>query len=192
MIVTTTFQRKTFVVEAKQVLAEDIRELAEWCGGTFVEAYHPDFPKSTINFGQPCIEIEVPRSNGKKMRAFIGDWITHISGSDKFKVYRDKTFKEAFEEILRDFPEEMMRKVVREELALLLRSMGKTARGLYGGMAAYNVGDLEQAGYRAIERVAELEESLLPHAWNCELRNPAGYDEQGNPVQCSCGVGDDE
>lgn len=178
MIVTTTFQHKTFIVQAKQVTPEDMEELAEWCGGTLteVESYGWD----VYDHGRPCIEIEVPRSNGRKMRAFAGDWITHISGSDKFKVYRDKTFKEAFEEVLRDFPEEMMRRVVREEMMYLLRSMSKTARGLFSGLAAYETSELERAGYRAIHRVMELEESMLPHAWNCEVRNPAGN------FPCSC------
>lgn len=191
MIVTTTFQHKTFIVQAKQVLAEDIRDLTDWCGGRFIESYEPEWHMTSGNYrtGQPCIEIEIPRSNGRKMRAFVGDWITHVSGSDKFKVYHDKTFKEAFEEVLRDFPEEMMRKVVREEMRALLASLERTSRGL---LRQCSPGDFEEAGYQAIYKVMELEEAMLPHAWNCELRNPAGCDVHGNPLKCSCGVGDDK
>lgn len=189
MIVTTTFRSKTFIVEAKQVKAGDMEAIAEWCGGEFVDSYHPEFDQSTIKFGQPCIEIAIPHTNGRKMRAFIGDWVTHISGSDRFKVYRDKTFKEAFEEVLRDFPEEMMRRVVREEMRALLRSLAETAEGLYN-LADPN--SMEEAGYRGIMKVMNLEESMMPHAWNCQLRDPAGANPDGSELQCSCGVGDED
>jgi hypothetical protein len=193
MIITTTFQRKTFVVQAIQITGENLSELAEWCGGELIESYTPEIHLRSGNYrtGHPCIEMTVGR-NGQKIRAFIGDWITHIQGSEKFKIYRDKTFKEAFEEVLRDFPEEMMRKVVREELRSLLYSLTATARDNSDGLAAYEVGELERAGHRAIQRVMEIETALLPHAWNCNFRDPAGYDSRGNKLECSCGVGDDK
>jgi hypothetical protein len=188
VIVTTTFQRKTFVVQAKQVKVEDMLELAAWCGGEYIHSYTPVYNMESGNYriGQPCIEVTVDRVTGRKIRAFVGDWLTHIHGSNKFKVYRDATFKEAFEEVLRDIPEEVMRRIVREEMRSLLQSMGKTAFALSDGLASYEIGELERSGHQAIRRVAELEEAMLPHAWNCEVRNPAGWDHK-----CSCGVGDE-
>lgn len=183
MIVTTVFQRKTFVVQATQVTEDNVEELAEMCGGE-AKIYVPDVHHASGNYrtGQICIEMSIGR-NGRKARAFLGDWITHIHGSTNFKIYRDKTFHEAFEEVLRDFPEEMMRKVVREELKALLESMAKTASGQAWNYAS---SDLEGYGLRAIENVAEREAALMPHAWNCEKRNPQVWG-----AKCSCGVGDE-
>lgn len=184
MIITTSFRRKTFVVQATQVTKENMGELSEWCGGELIESYQPEPHLASGNYhkGHPCVEMTVGR-NGQKTRAFIGDWITHISGSNNFKVYRDKTFKEAFEEVLRDFPEEMMRKIVREEMRSLLKSLTVTADGI---RKRYGTTALEIAGYRAIHSVMAVEEAMLPHAWNCDTRDPAGY-----VLKCSCGVGDE-
>lgn len=186
MIVTTTFQRKTFVVQAKQVKSAEMQVIAEWCGGAFIESYQPDAHMASRNYrtGQPCIEFIPDRVAKRAVRAFEGDWITHIHGSDKFKVYRDATFKEAFQEVLRDLPEEVMRRIVREEMQALMRSMGETARLLGGSVTP---AALEDIGYQSIARVIELEESMMPHAWNCDVRNP-----NVDGLSCSCGVGDDK
>lgn len=193
MIVTTTFRNKTYIVQASQVKSDNLKDLAEWCGGEYIESYEPDVFNRSGNYrvGQPCIEIAVGVSR-RTIRAFVGDWITKIDGREVFKIYRDATFKEAFEEVLRDIPEEAMRRVVREEMRYLLQSMVKTARGFGTGIAGFELGDLEKAGHKAIERVMDLEEAMLPHAWNCDLRNPAGYDDKGNELTCSCGVGEEK
>lgn len=193
MIVTTTFRSKTYVVHAVQVTEDNIKDLPEWCGGVYIESYEPDLFLRSGNYrmGQPCVELSTDMPI-RKNRAFLGDWITMIDESSHFKIYRDKTFKEAFEEVLRDIPEQAMRRIVREEMRSLLQSMMKTARGFGTGIAGFELGDLEKAGHKAIERVMDLEEAMLPHAWNCNLRNPAGYDDQGNELKCSCGVGDDK
>lgn len=187
MIVTTTFQRKTFVVQAKQVKADEMVELAEWCGGVFIASYQPEPHMASGNYkvGHPCIEVMVDRTTGKKLRAFVGDWLTHIHGSNRFKIYRDATFKEAFEEVLRDIPEQVMRRIVREEMRSMMDSVVKTATAL--DSQSHRIGlKLEAAGFQAIARVMELEESMLPHAWNCELRNPNGRNLDGSELKCSC------
>lgn len=188
MIVTTTFQRKTFVVQAKQVKPIEMQDIAEWCGGTFIESYEPDVHMASGNYrkGHPCIEFAPDRVTRRVIRAFEGDWITHIRGSEKFKVYRDATFKEAFEEVLRDLPEEVMRRIVRQEMRLLLDSMQKTSHGLAHGPNRYDMDEIQRVAYQAIEEVVALEEAMMPHAWNCETRNPhvSGH-------KCSCGVGED-
>lgn len=193
MIVTTTFRNKTYIVQASQVKSDNLKDLAEWCGGEYIESYEPDVFIRSGNYrvGQPCIELSTGMPL-RKARAFVGDWITLVDESSHFKIYRDATFKEAFEEVLRDIPEQAMRRIVREELRSLLQSMSKTAHGLHAGLAGYETGELERAGHRAIEKVMDLEEAMLPHAWNCNLRDPNGYDDQGNELKCSCGVGDEE
>lgn len=95
MIVTTTFQRKTFCVKAIRVTVTNMEELAEWCGGVVkIE------PSGSGEF-KAFVEIasnRVPRRRGE-IRAYMGDWITCLSEGNNFKVYKNKTFLEAFEEI---------------------------------------------------------------------------------------------
>lgn len=88
--------------------------------------------------------------------------------------------------------EEIIRRIVREEIQKFAESVAKTSYGLADGLDSYETGDLERAGHRAIKKVMELEESMLPHAWNCNLRDPEGYDDKGNELKCSCGVGDED
>jgi hypothetical protein len=81
--------------------------------------------------------------------------------------------------------EEIIRRIVREEMRSLLESMAETADGLANGLSSYDVGDLEKAGHRAIKTVMELEESMLPHAWNCISRDPRAFEGEN---ECTCGV----
>jgi hypothetical protein len=79
--------------------------------------------------------------------------------------------------------EEIIRRIVREEMRALLESMAETADNLATGLASHDVGELERAGYRAIKTVMELDESMLPHAWNCVHRDPRSFEGE-----CTCGV----
>lgn len=98
MIVTTTFQRKTFRVHAIRITEENMQELSEWCGGTIY--------KEGDTRGGFKVYIHVPvgtihntKTVVKKIRAYLGDWITTISDNNNFMVYSNKTFMQAFEEI---------------------------------------------------------------------------------------------
>lgn len=93
MIVTTTFERKTFRVQAVRVTQENMGELAEWCGGAVVNAdRHPDDVTQYI-------EVETTRMSGSKSHAWVGDWIARLSADHCFRIYRDKSFLEVFQEV---------------------------------------------------------------------------------------------
>ena len=83
-----TYQRKTFIVEAVQVTADNLREAAQWCeGGLHIPADGPAFVK---------VRVHRPLSE-RQTRAFVGDWILKTKNS--FKVYPEKAFKSSFEEV---------------------------------------------------------------------------------------------
>lgn len=88
MIVTTTWERKTFRVQAIRVTAENIHELAGWCGGEVKNA-----------LTENSAYIIVPARARSTSRARIGDWITRLTDSNNFRVYQAKSFLEAFREI---------------------------------------------------------------------------------------------
>lgn len=74
--------------------------------------------------------------------------------------------------------EDVIRRIVREELKSLLGSMAKTAEKKNG----YDTGQLEGAALYAIKNVVEEEEERLPHAWDCPKRKRSWENN------CSCGV----
>lgn len=93
------YSRKTFTVEAIQVTDQNMRALADWCGGR-VTIYFPDQSEG-YRSGQTCVEVVVGNVNGRvqKARAYHGDWVTCLVGTKNFKVYKNKSFREAFEEV---------------------------------------------------------------------------------------------
>lgn len=89
MLEPTRFTRKTFSVDAMQVTAKNIFEIAEWCEG-FVKRSEFDGVLKTY------VEVPVTVKNGvKRDKAFVGDWVTRTERS--FKAYRNEAFKIAFE-----------------------------------------------------------------------------------------------
>lgn len=83
---TTKFTRKPFEVDAVQVTAENIDEVAKWCQG-----------EVTTEDGQPCIKVRVLRAlNERQTKAFVGDWVLYAGTG--YKVYIDKAFKKSFVE----------------------------------------------------------------------------------------------
>ena len=86
MLQTTKFTRKPFEVDAVQVTAENIEEVAKWCQGEL-----------TTDDGQPCIKVRVLRAlNPRQTMAFVGDWVLYAGTG--YKVYIDRAFKKAFVE----------------------------------------------------------------------------------------------
>lgn len=71
-----------------------------------------------------------------------------------------------------------LRSIVREELKSLLESIAKTAND---GSNGYEVGELQSAGMTAISNVAEHEAGLMPHAWDCTIRDRKAWSSS-----CSC------
>lgn len=102
MVINKTYRRKTFTVQAIQVTVENMKGLAEWCRGEVI-VYFPDIHKQSGDYraGQTCVEVVIGQVNGRvqKARAYPGDWITKLYDTENFRVYRNKTFLEAFEEV---------------------------------------------------------------------------------------------
>lgn len=85
---TTKFMRRLFHVEAVQVTAENMEEVATWCEGEV---------KSTGS-DAPYIKVKVRRPlNEKHTRAFIGDWVS--LSETGFKVYAKRSFQNTFTEL---------------------------------------------------------------------------------------------
>jgi hypothetical protein len=86
-----TYFRKSFDVKAVQVTADNIHQVAKWCGGEVRKTSHSD-PKKVRKY----IQVTVIRAiNDKQTQAFIGDWV--LCTKSGFKVYVDKAFNESFE-----------------------------------------------------------------------------------------------
>lgn len=87
------FARKPFVVTGVQVTAENLDEVAEWCGGDVREASRK--PGKAV---QKYVKVRVLRPlNEKQTMAFPGDWILYAGTS--YKVYTTKAFFETFEPV---------------------------------------------------------------------------------------------
>lgn len=86
----STFERKTFRVQAVQITVQNMKTISEWCGGGFKA---PEAP------GRRAY-VTVPSGRGNVMRAYVGDWITRLSDGNSCRVYKDKSFREAFKGIL--------------------------------------------------------------------------------------------
>jgi len=95
-IVTATYERRTFRVQAIRVTKENMRELAEWCGG--------DLARTLDENERDYISVTVGHVNGRPRlaRAYAGNWVTRLTEGNNFRVYKDKSFVEAFRAILDD------------------------------------------------------------------------------------------
>lgn len=106
MILNKRYRRKTFDVEAIQVTHENMQGIAEWCGGR-VTVYWPDIHRQSGDYrsGQTCVEIVIGSVNGREQlgRAYPGDWVTRLVDTANFRVYREKSFNEAFHEVLTEY-----------------------------------------------------------------------------------------
>jgi hypothetical protein len=99
-----------------------------------------------------------------------------IMGAEEYLNGPEKTPK-----VAKQWSEEDLRRMFREELKLVFESMAKTASNADG----YETGELESAGLKAIANVAERMEEKLPHSWDCAKRERFGYSNK-----CTCSVGD--
>lgn len=113
-IVTATYERRTFRVQAIRVTQENMRELAEWCGG--------DLARTLDVNERDYISVPVGHVNGRERlaRAYVGNWITRLTEANNFRVYKDKSFVEAFRAIMNDTEKyaktlELVKAAMREE-----------------------------------------------------------------------------
>jgi hypothetical protein len=95
VIVTSDWARKTFRVKAIRITAENMAELAEWCGG---EIRDSDLPATNA----ASIGVPTGHVGGRTQRtwAYVGDWITRLSDANNFRVYKNRSFLLAFQEIM--------------------------------------------------------------------------------------------
>ena len=90
------FVRKPFPVKAVQVTADNMAEVARWCGGQVLtitkEGEAGDGPLPARSF------VRVPvfqARNDRQQQAYIGDWV--LEAERGFKVYTNSAFRNHFE-----------------------------------------------------------------------------------------------
>lgn len=85
-IVTETYTRKPFEIEAIRVTDENMEDVAKWCGGEI----------QTTEIGKRYIKVDVIRPlNEKQTKAFVGDWALKVKTS--FKIYKHTAFLHCFD-----------------------------------------------------------------------------------------------
>ena len=85
-IVTETYTRKPFEIEAIRVTEANMEDVAKWCGGEIL----------SNESGKRYIKVDVTHAlNEKQKMAFVRDWVLKVKGS--FKVYTHKAFTNCFD-----------------------------------------------------------------------------------------------
>jgi hypothetical protein len=92
-----------------------MRDLAEWCGGDLARTLDDENSRDYVS-------VPVGHMNGRERlaRAYVGNWVTRLSEANNFRVYKDKSFLEAFREIMADTEKyakvlELVKAAMREE-----------------------------------------------------------------------------
>lgn len=86
---TRMFTRKPFEVEAVQVTADNMAEVAEWCRGRVVKAKNDE---------EQHVKVRVLRvMDDRQTKAFVGDWVLYANTG--YKVYNAKAFAKSFEPV---------------------------------------------------------------------------------------------
>lgn len=87
MLETTKYIRKPFNIDAVQVTATNIEEIAKWVDGE----------TRTDDLGQ-YVKVRVHRPlNDRQTKAYIGDWVLYAGTG--YKVYTPKAFANSFEQV---------------------------------------------------------------------------------------------
>ena len=79
-------RRKTFEVSYVKVTAENMQEVAEWCGGSIVT---PDEGGKYIHVTDKGV------MNARQKKAFVGDLV--LKNGNQFKSFTKSSFKKSFE-----------------------------------------------------------------------------------------------
>lgn len=89
------YERIPFPVEAVEVTDENMREVAQWCGGRV----KTDRVHWSNRAGQRFVQVHVPRAlNERQTMAYVGDWVLYSgTGPNGFKVYTPKAFESSFQ-----------------------------------------------------------------------------------------------
>lgn len=98
-IKTEGYSRKPFHVEAVQVTAENIEEVAAWCSGeirTGKKVVRDEDNKIIERKEVTFVKVSVHRPlNERQTKGYLGDWV--LLSSSGFKVYTERAFEKAFE-----------------------------------------------------------------------------------------------
>ena len=92
-IKTERFARRPFFIDAVQVTAENMHDVAKWCDGEVRTTVRtPDGPDESY------VKVRVHRPlNDRQTQAFISDWLLYAGSG--YKVYTIKAFTKNFEPI---------------------------------------------------------------------------------------------
>lgn len=105
----TTFAKKAFYVDAVQVDATNMYEVAVWCKGelldyTWNNRHLPHNDKDPDRHDKYVkVNVIMPshgRANPRNGMAFVGDWV--VKSTTGWKVYGDKAFKNTFEPLIEE------------------------------------------------------------------------------------------
>lgn len=94
---TEKFTRKPFPIDAVQVTAENMDEVAAWCQGEVLatdSAIAEGLNKEPERFIK--VRVHHPMTE-RQTKAFVGDWVLYASKG--YKVYTDKAFARSFEPV---------------------------------------------------------------------------------------------
>ena len=86
MLETKQFVRKRLTVEAVQVTAANMDEVAQWCGGRARNS--PEGRHIKVNVRHPQSE--------RQKQAYVGDWV--LKAATGFKVYTEDAMAKSFDE----------------------------------------------------------------------------------------------
>lgn len=142
MLVTTTYQRKTFRVQAIQLTKDNLAEVSRWCDGEVrIETSGPGG-----GLGEAYVIVKIGQINGRPQHAnaYAGDWVTRLSVENNFRVYKDKSFKEAFEEMNRDM------KKYAEVHSVIVNAMRKQDAATYNGESSRRMDEVADKATRNI------------------------------------------
>lgn len=110
------FVRKPFSVEAVEVTAENILEVATWCAG---EMRSSDGDRGRAI--QHYIKVNVKKPlNARQTMAYVGDYVVVATDQNirGFKVYTPRAFRSSYNEILKDISatiERMTNRAIEED-----------------------------------------------------------------------------
>jgi hypothetical protein len=89
------FVRKPFYVDAIQVTASNIDDVAKWCGGKVKRAKpDPDIVEGRVAVKYVAVNVYRP-INDRQKQAFVDDWV--LKADKGFKVYTNHAFHNSFE-----------------------------------------------------------------------------------------------
>jgi hypothetical protein len=112
---TEKYVRKAFAVDAVQVTEQNMRQVAQWCGGEIKR-----LPRWEARAGTKFISVNVAKPiSERQTQAFVGDWVlSSNTGPNGFKVYTPRAFETSFEkeaEHMLEVVGRMEERVAREE-----------------------------------------------------------------------------